>query len=603
MARSKNKRPNTNKKPEKPAEFLLVVVPEAASPSKEVELEVLNPEVMDKPTADNPSDWKIKGAAFDLSSLIYLEIHRGNIFHYFSSAMLAPASYFERRAFEDVQSRVKDYMLLANGSSVEQNDNIVLLQLELTEEEKNALDIQGSVAYLARAVPVTRICKIIAISEKVKKSIISDALVFSGGFIPEKLFSISIAERNYDIGSVKFPKAPAVNQRHKIKRFDHMLGLFAFLRNYSLLVSDKTSLYKSLPDHFVYAMQALNPKFGSQIVPQNSISDFYAFLFNENTPSDKPLLKWIFERIAVDDNFHDQDTTVFEKVFSLAGDEITQTGLASTIFESLRQGLERKSILSVIEISKSKSALPLYIFAFLRNYANLNSIEIARRDIPNVVSPLYGEYAFALLGYFYGYAVLKNTDEKITLANPAIAHFKLNERKSAIKFHLESDFDCAVIDQVYQKVFGGNLAEVANIEGKLLTDNRQTLPGDLFEVGVQSFELIDTAYMRISVKSIAQAETQPASSPQIDVRKELPRVPERIAYLSDLGMLCRRMGLAPISTLDQQTNLLLLSPAELVNKSYYKKSDMLKKLEERKSPVGLEELKTRLLLAKMSGEL
>ncbi|TCC99168.1 hypothetical protein [Pedobacter hiemivivus] len=603
MARNKPRKQSNKKTPTKLVDIELDFVKDAIPQKKDVGLEVVNPEMMSGTKVSVPSARLTEEKKFDHNAGFYIEIHRGNIFHYFSSALVAPSKYFERRAFEDVQSRYNDFLILANGTSVALDENVVLLEIELLAEEMNALEVVGSIAYLSSALPITRVKKIVAINEKVKKSIISDALLFNGGFIPEKLFSITSVEKSYDLKFIQAPQKVIEDISVKIKHFNHVLGLFAFLRSYTLLVADKTSTYKTLPDHFFYAMQALDSNFGSQIVPKTLIHEFYSFLFNENTPSDKQLLKWIFDRIKADDNFHDDDVKEFQKVFSSLKDENMQAEQVKTIFSSLRQSLERKSILSTIELSKSKSALPLYTFAFLRNYANLSSIEVARRDIPNVYSSLYGEYAFSLLGYFYGYASLKNNDERLLLANPAIAYFKLAEKKPAIKFQLESAFDHAIINQVYHKVFGGQVPEIENVDGKLLSDSHQTLPGDAFEIAMQSFGLIDIDYKRILVKPILRPEPQVDKASLPDLTTELSRTPERISYHSELAVLCRRLGMKAVIVNDPMTNLLQMNLTEIMQSSFYQKSELLSRLKDKRSGVSEQEVRLRLQLAIIVGEL
>jgi hypothetical protein len=603
MARNRIKKQPTNKKEEKRAEIQLDLVKEIEIPIKQIELEVVNPDFMSIEGNSLSSTHNLNNKSFDISGGIYFEIHRGNIFNYFSSALIAPAKYYQRRAFDDLQSLASDFLLLANGSSVDLDDNIILIQLSLTDEELKSVKIEGSIGYFDLPIPITRVIKIITANEKIKKSIINDAILFSGGFIPESLFYISQTPRHYFLTKTELVKKDALDLRIKTKRFDRILGLFAFLRNYSLLVADKTKPYKSLPDHFFYAMQAIDNKFGNEIVQRHSIHEFYSFLFNENTPEDKQLLKWIFNRITVDDNFHDDDIYEFEKVFLLTKDESMSTEQVKHIFNSLKQNLERKGVLSIIEISKSRSMLPLYIFGYLRNYANLNNIEVARKDLPNVYSALFGEYAFALLGYYYGYSVLKNTDERLSFKNPAISYFKLADKKVAIKFELKSEFERKVIDLVYHKVFGGKIGEIENLNGKFISENKETLQGGAFEASVQSSLLIDFEYLKISVNELKISEAQSQTEKSINYSQLLAPAPERIRHQSDLGALCQRLKMVPIFSPDPSVNIIALTPIELINRSYFDKGELFKRLEDIKCPLSKEEISLRIELAKITEEL
>ncbi|UZJ63201.1 hypothetical protein OKW96_11800 [Sphingobacterium sp. KU25419] len=103
--------------------------------------------------------------------------------------------------------------------------------------------------------------------------------------------------------------------------------------------------------------------------------------------------------------------------------------------------------MQAIDELKAKSGLPLYIFAFLRNYGNLNSIDVAWRDLSYVYSSSFGEYAFALLGYFYGYKNLRDTDGRLGSSEIASAFVK---GKAAVKFQLRTRFDYTVIEFVFK---------------------------------------------------------------------------------------------------------------------------------------------------------
>lgn len=541
----------------------------------------------------------ILDASFDPTSDIFLEIHRGNIFHYFSSGAIAPARYYKHRAFLDPQSQNQYSLVLANGRFSESDLDQVLLQVDLSELEKSKLQVNGGVAYLTSVLPITRITKILVSSENNRKSIIKDALLFNGGFIPEKLVSVKKEIARVSIHSVQGLIGKELDLSSDLRRYDQMLGLFAFLRNYHLLVADKTNIYKTFPDHFILAMQSIEPKFASNILPNHSISDFYSFLFAQNTPSDKHLLKWIFERIGIDENFHNDDISEFQKVLFSVKDEENQEGYMKLILDSLKQGLERKSILPKVETFKSKAALPIYLFSFLRNYGNLNNIEVARKDIGNVFSSNYGEYAFALLGYFYGYSNLRNSDERIISANPAISFLQLNEKKHPIKFQLESSFDHAVIDLVYQKTFGRRDNPISNLEGRFNAETTFLVAGN-YTLHERAFSLIDIDYRRIEIKAEAKDNVLKEKEQKNDINSDFAQVPEQIPYLSDLGVLCRQLGLKETSPLKVRDNILNFSLTEINNNSYYLKSDLLKKLQESKRNISEEELSLRLRLTKIS---
>ncbi|MCX2430659.1 hypothetical protein [Pedobacter sp. GR22-10] len=534
---------------------------------------------------------------FDSKRQIYLEIHKGNIYHYFSSGIIIASIHLKNRAFTDVQSLVPNKLILSNFPSGSDIDDNILLELDLSDEIKQFLTISGEVAFLDHPVPITWIKTIIVKEKKQQDEIISDALLFSGGFIPAKLFVVNFPEerRSYKIESDNNLDGQSKYEK-EINKFDKILGLFAYLRNYSLLVADNTNNFKSLPDHFFYAMQAINPSFGSKIVQPGSISEFYSFLFSGEIPDDKQLLKWIFNRLHLPENFNDQDVVSFGTLASeQKGESITIEQLRN-IFLSLNRNLERKKVLKIIESSKTKSGLAIYLFAFLRNYGNLNSIEISRKDISEVYSASYGEYAFALLGYFFGYSMLRNTDERLSFDNPLIAMSKVASTKPAIRFKLETAFDSAVINLVFGYVFHKDEGFIGDIKGLQLKDELKKIGEHNLQVRFLYSEVIGMLYEKIETVA-AKLEMQP-----VDIEKILKDIPSNIPYHSEIGQLCRRLKLLPMPLQNFGPEIFQTGINEMLSRSVYSKSELINQMKISRQMVSAEELTLRITLSKLLKE-
>lgn len=534
---------------------------------------------------------------FDSTRPIYLEIHKGNIYHYFSSGIILASAYFKNRAFTDIQSIVPGKLILSNFPSGSAIDDNILLELDLDNKIKQLLTISGEVAFLDHPLPITSIKTIIVKEKKQQDEIVSDALLFSGGFIPAKLFVVNFPteHRSYKIecdnnsdGQSKYEK--------EINKFDKILGLFAYLRNYPLLVADNTSNFKSLPDHFFYAMQAIHPDFGSQIVQPGSISEFYSFLFSGEVPDDKQLLKWIFNRLNLPENFNDQDVVSFGKLASAQKGESIAIEHLRNIFLGLNRNLERKQVLKTIESSKTKSGLALYLFAFLRNYGNLNSIEISRKDISAVYSPAYGEYAFSLLGYFFGYSVLRNTDERQSFENPLVSLSKVASAKPAIRFKLETAFDSAVIDLIFGYVFQTNEGFTGEIKGTLEKKELKKFGQHDVQIRFLYYKLIGMLYEKIETVAV-RPEMQ-----LDDIEKVLKDIPSNIPYYSEIGQLCRRLKMLPIPLQNIGPAIFQTGINEMLSMSVYSKTELIDQMNISRPMISADELTLRITLSKLLKE-
>jgi hypothetical protein len=569
--------------------------------SKAIELEITNPIVLEKslPAKINDTKEDITTSLsnsieeqFDFKKPVYLEIHKGNIFHYFASGLITPSKYISNRAFPDMQSIQNDALLLANTCSLSDSEEMILLEIRIVESEKKSITVKNNFAFLFQPIPTSRIKNIFVKNENIRKTILGDSLVFDGGYIPETLISASFPNRlkknKFEVSeNIALDK---VDYCSKVAKFDRILGLLAFLRNYNLLLSEKTESYKTLPNHFLYAIQAIDSSFGKEIIPNNIISEFYSYLFNSNCPSDKQLLKWIFERLQVLDNFNDTDTKEFETLLNKNSNDLENEKAIRQVFFALSKNMERKGALEIVDNIKSKSALPLYLFSYLRNYANLNSIEIARRDIPSIYSSQFGEYAFALLGYFFGYKNLRNTDERISNTNPILKKLNSIPSKPPIKFQLTTEFDYLILELVYNQSFYGNISQLKLADLKI-----ENVPSE--KLSNSNLEFTD---YKIKEQLLHGKLYQSVSDSFTETLLLLNKLPKDIPLLSEFGWYCYKLG---IKMKPVNLNDISFSLTSIIKLIGYSKEDLIQHIETNKRKIDTDELKARISISQKSKEL
>jgi len=515
---------------------------------------------------------------FDLSKPVYVEIHKGNIFHYYTSGLLMPSSYVKNRAFTDIQTVNGNFLVLSNSSSHSSSDHI-LLEIDVLQIENQDITVFDNFALLAVPLPVTRIKKIIVQSNDLKSAILNDSLLFNGGFIPEDIIIVREVVIRQQFNFKSLEKKGSEDYQSKIDKYDRILGLLAFLRNYDLLTVDKSKVFRSLSQHFFYAMQVLDEGFGVEIVQKNTISEFYSYLFNENCPPDKSLLKWLFARVQIEENFTDADTLDFGKILKASGED---SPAVKRVLSLLVSNVERKKALKEVEESKQKSALPLYVFAFLRNYGNLNGIEVARRDIASVYSRSFGEYAFAVLGYFYGYKNLRNSEERLSSSNLALSMVK---GKQPIKFQLSTRFDYVVIELVYRFVFEslvGITAETIRIREDIEDEKvGKKIPGENFPV----FEKLLYGKLYSSISFVDPFEK---------FIEQISFLPQEIPFSSTFGTFCHKakIKILPVSITE------LGDAAYFLDRVFFAKKDLLRYLYDNRDKIDMEEMQLRIQLEK-----
>lgn len=528
---------------------------------------------------------------FNVEEPVYLQVHIGNIYSIFGCALILPSKYLKNRAFHDPQSLEEDYSVFSNGVIYAADDNTALLELNLIKEDYEELIISGGVAFMEKPISISRIKRIYVKNEKVKKEIIFTALVNDGGIIPEALINAQFPSNCFRALFEKPERRTEhVDYSEKVTRYNRILGTLAYLKNYSLLVSDKASTASTFPDHYFFALQSLNAAYPLQLVTNEKTVIFYSQLFGLQNGIENLPIKWLFERININKNFNDEDIKDFGSVFLNSMSSKESFNSAKEILNSLRHSLERKRALKEILQLSGTDKFSLYLFAFLRIYGNTSTEEksIARLDIPEHVSLNYGEFVFAVLGYFYGYSTLRNFDERLNVRDRIFLEI-FNMRRLAIKFELTTILDYIVLESVYSNIFikpdkniNSDFLEADSIKQEW-TQRQIKLPSN-YKCKVD--EIFGKQVYRITKKQILN-----------ELDELLEKLPSEIPVISDLGIFCffNQLPYHFISIGD------LLHENKLRYFIHFKKEDIREAVTKRK--VSIEELQKRIEVSLFSKQL
>lgn len=166
-----------------------------------------------------------------MENSFYIPINSGSLAHYFSKAIILPAKYFTNKP-EDIQNRFADSLLLSAGKWVRNCD--CSIEVVLTEAEVQELSKISDHFYLYNIpIPISRVKSIFFLDAKQKETTIWN-INNGAAFVPDSIVSV---ENNRGIEILSDAEIEAGNEfksiaelSDKIKRFDIILGGFAFMR-------------------------------------------------------------------------------------------------------------------------------------------------------------------------------------------------------------------------------------------------------------------------------------------------------------------------------------------------------------------------------------
>jgi hypothetical protein len=353
-----------------------------------------------------------------MENSFYIPINSGSLAHYFSKAIILPAKYFTNKP-DDIQNRFADSLLLSENKWVKNSD--CSIEVVLTDTEIKDLSKVSEHFFLYKTpIPISRMKSVCFLDAKQKETTVWN-INNGAAFIPERIVSV---EKSRDVQALSDSEINAGNEyksiselSDKIKRFDIILGGFAFMRlggksfmNYSANYFSTLSYFNTLIEEQTLA--AAKEK-GLQF------SDKYTGLFS--TKHDSEWSKWL---------------------------QYIYQNLDSAEIEVLadKEGVKVEKKLGLLKIDSINPSSHLYELAILATYGDRKnkSADNLVTDLTNgTILQEKAEDVSILFGLNNGYAKLRNK-------------YKGPVKDSSVKFTLESKLDYYIIESIYQFVFNSS---------------------------------------------------------------------------------------------------------------------------------------------------
>jgi hypothetical protein len=349
-----------------------------------------------------------------MENSFFIPINSGSLAHYFSGAIILPARCFTNKP-EDIQNRFVDALLLSDSKWVKNSD--CSIEVLLTDTERKELSKVSEHFFLYNApIPISRVKSVFFLDEKQKKTTIWN-INNGAAFIPESIVSV---ERSGDFEMISEGEINIVNEyssasdlSDKIKRFDIILGGFAFMRLGGKSFMNYSENYFSTLSYFNKLIEEQTLKAARE--KGLMFSTRYTGLFSKYESEWSKWQPYIYQ------NLNSQE------IEALAD----------------KEGIKIEKKLGVLNIDSINPSSHLYELAILATYG-----ERKNKSADNLVTDLTNGTIFQdkvesvsiLFGLNNGYSKLRNK-------------YKGQVKDSNVKFTLESRLDYYLIESIYQFVF------------------------------------------------------------------------------------------------------------------------------------------------------
>jgi len=360
-----------------------------------------------------------------------LQIHRIKLIDYINCGLVLPDVYLGEDIENDVQSKNKNFLVLSDGYIKELDEYQILLELILTDDEKDKLHNVNGIYYFDKPLPITRIKKIYVQDKNIIKHMNIQIQNSENGFLPNELFDVYLKNKKFIFEKKMYAELQddiSINNYEKQTRFfNKRMGMFSFMKNTALYYCDSTNQISNYSEHYFGILSdslkvSLDDKHFDKlnILEQNE-------LFKKLLYSNQQIDKEFIELIA--NNIEDAETKdIFLQI-------LKPTGSREVLTQLLGKNDIEHYLIALVYYFRQKSA---------------NKKDNIKTDIENLIPYKVAEISLAVLGIYFGYRNLRS-QEKVEIKNRYFG--KIFGNTFNMKFTLESKLDYITIESIYNICF------------------------------------------------------------------------------------------------------------------------------------------------------
>jgi hypothetical protein len=401
-----------------------------------------------------------------LINKFFIQINKNNLLDYFGSALIYPVNYETRELARsqrtaDIQHFSPNHLLISDGFTAEPNEQQVLIEVSLTEFDKQNLErLHETIYLLPYPLPISRVNKIYFASKESQQNSIASANTFQDAFLPIHLLDIwneTIENRTNIVREIQEIQIPT-NKNLKTDcqdKFNRILGMLAFMKNAEIYYANETHELAIYSDKYLKLLKEINPFFDKPEIgtlDDNNLP-FYSALINPKNSSNSTLKK-IVNAIYDNETFR---KVILNQLLGTPNEEVQNA------FKLLVNDKTLEALHAIDQLKHPASELILLAFLYRFRDKEGSDKYALKEQLPNLINRESlktkrahnrASIVLAVLGLYYGYRSLPK-DEEIKLNDNYFSSFSENG-KFNIKYKLDNLLDRITIESVYQFCFWDN---------------------------------------------------------------------------------------------------------------------------------------------------
>ena len=395
-----------------------------------------------------------------------IQINKSNLLDYFGSALIYPVNYETRelarsQRTKDIQHFAPNHLLISDGFTDEPNEQQVLIEVALTDFDKQNLErLHEAVYLLPYPLPISRINKLYFASKESQENSIASANTFQDAFLPTHLFDTWTENIENRTNIVRESQVSQISANKNLKtesqdKFNRVLGMLAFMKNSEIYYANETYELATYSDKYLKLLKEINsffdkPEIGA--LDKGNLSFYLTLIKPKNSSNDT--LRKIVNAIYDNETFRKD---IFKQLLGTPTEEV-QNAFKLLVGDKTLEALQ---VIDQLKPAASELILLAFLFRFRDKegsdkYALKEQLPflINRKLLKTLRTHSRASIVLAVLGLYYGYRSLPK-DEEIKLNDSYFASFSENG-KFNIKYKLDNLLDRITIESVYQYCFWDN---------------------------------------------------------------------------------------------------------------------------------------------------
>jgi len=198
----------------------------------------------------------------------FLQIKYKNLLNYFNAGCIYPLALEQSEIYKN-ENRERDTLNLSEGHIImglgpiedfESSD--ALVELIINEDEIKEMP-EANHYFSSEPIPISRVRRIYFKDDQAKNDFIAQSKTYSDCFIPESLCDVGshqIEPSKADTQKLsKLPENNLQEWEQKLKSFNKLLGMLAFMKNASILQSESNDFLQTYTNGIFEVLHHINP--------------------------------------------------------------------------------------------------------------------------------------------------------------------------------------------------------------------------------------------------------------------------------------------------------------------------------------------------------